>query len=195
MFIHGSASGNDAAGSVVITALTYWLAWAAVLPCGQVGRTTDPLFHILSPSTHLQQQGRWELYAAPSWHLMLCVASSPPCTLVSLFAGPQCLFLNYCIWNQLPNHGAKNTANNQVIRMWVDELFLYTVRIANKSLNLFRELDNIPKAGILSIVPSSLLVFFKKRNTHMWSNSGHVNTCVYEHTYTRNLLTMTSCLE
>lgn len=49
----------------------------------------------------------------------------------------------------------------------MDELFLYTVRIANKSLNLFRELDNIPEAGILSIVPSSLLVFFKKRNTHM----------------------------
>lgn len=76
--------------------------------------------------------------------------------------------LNYCIWNQLPNHGAKNTPNNQVIRMWVDELFLYTVWIANKSLNLFRELDNIPKAGILSIVPSSLLVFFQKEgDTHV----------------------------
>lgn len=107
------------------------------------GRTTDPLFHILSPSIHLQQRGWWELCAAPSWHLMLCVASSPPCTLVSLFAGPQCLFLNYCIWNHLPNCAAKNTPNNQVIMMWVDELFLYTVLIATKSLNPFRRLEKV----------------------------------------------------
>lgn len=32
VFIHGSASVSDAAGSVVITALTSWLAWAAVCP-------------------------------------------------------------------------------------------------------------------------------------------------------------------
>lgn len=140
MFIHGSASVSDAAASVVITALTCWLAWAAVLPCGQVGRTTDPVFHILSPSTHLQKRGRWELCAPPSWHLMLCVASSPLCTLVSLFAGPQCLFLNDCIWNQLPNPAAKNIPNNQIIMMCVDELFLYTVLIANKSLDPFRKL-------------------------------------------------------
>lgn len=136
VFIHGSA-----AGSLVITALTCWLAWAAVLPCGHVGRTTDPLFPILSPATHLQQRGRWVLYAAPSWHPMLCVASSPPWTLVSLFAGPQCLFLNDCTWNKLPNPAAKSTPNNQIIVMFVDELFLYTVLVANKSLNPFRRLE------------------------------------------------------
>lgn len=165
----------------VITALTCWLAWAAVLPCGQVGRTTVPLFHILSLSTHLQQQGRWELCAAPSWHLMLCVASSPPCTLVSLFAGPQCLFLNHCIWNQLSNHAAKNTPNNQIIMMWVDELFLYTVLITNKSVNPFRKFEK-RKVKQEYHQQCSWLVFFKNRNTHMWNNSEHVNTCMSIHT-------------
>lgn len=46
--------------------------------------------------------------------------------------------LNYCIWNQLPNRAAKNTPSNQIMVMWVDELFLYTVLVPNKSLNPFR---------------------------------------------------------
>lgn len=118
-----------------------------------VGKWEGPQIHyftfFLLPPTY-KQRGRWELCAAPPWHLMLCVASSPPCILVSLFAGPHCLFLNYCIWNQLPNHAAKNTPSNQIIMVWVHELFLYTVLIANKSLNPFRKLEKERQRNIIS---------------------------------------------
>lgn len=110
------------------------------------------------------------------------------------------LFLNYCIWNKLPNCAAKNTPSNQIIVMWVDELFLYTVLVANKSLNPFRKLER--KARISSAMSSSLLVFFSKtgKHTHTWNDYEHVNIRVHEHTDTKNLLTVTSftgttCLE
>lgn len=74
-------------------------------------------------------------------HLMLCVASSPPPTRFTVSWATVWLFLNYCIWNQLPNRAAKNTPSNQIIVMWVDKLFLYTVLVANKTLNSFRKLE------------------------------------------------------
>lgn len=101
-----------------------------------------PPFHSLHPYTHLRQWGERELSQLRS------LASNAVCRLVpSLYScftvswATVWLFLNCGIWNQLPNHAAKNTPSNQIIVMWVDELFLYTVLVANKTLNSFRKLE------------------------------------------------------
>lgn len=144
VFTHGSASPGDSAGSMVmIAALTSWLAWPTAHPlCGYHGRDHGPTIpHSFSfhPPETMRDAG--PLCSSVPLHLMLYVTSSPPCTLVSLLAGPHWLFLNYCIWNQLPNRAAKNSPSNRIIVMWVDELFICAVLVGNKTLNLFRKLE------------------------------------------------------
>lgn len=98
--------------------------------CGYAERlhsSTAPQLHgfIFSSCSHLRQQGRQELCAALSHPLTSNAVSFliPPCSPVSPLAGPRCELLSYYIWNPRPNCAAKNTPSNQIIVMWVDELF------------------------------------------------------------------------
>lgn len=204
VFIHGFTSVSDSAGSMVITALTSWLAWAAVCPAvvgrGTVGGTIAPPFHLLSPPpTWDSERSGSSVQLRPLASNVVSRLALTPYSCFTVSWATVWLSLNYCIWNQFPNCAAKNTPSNQIIVMWVDELFLYTVLVANKSLNPFRKLEK--KARVSSAMSSSLLVFFQKEeHTYTWNDYEHVNIHVHEHTGTKNLLTVTSfsrttCLE
>lgn len=139
-YVYSWLSFSDSAGSMVITALASWLAWAAVCPAVWVRREGPWLHHFtffLLPPTCDSEGSRSsvQLHPLASNAVNHLVPSLYSCFTV---CWATVWLLNYCIWNQLPNRAAKNTPSNQIMVMWVDELFLYTVLVPNKSLNPFR---------------------------------------------------------
>lgn len=163
------------AGAVVIcTALTSWLAWAAICPAvWDHGSAISRSF-----SFHTPEGSGSSVQLHPLTPNAVNRLVPSPYSSFTISWATVWLFPNYCIWNQLLNRAAKNTPSNQIIVMWVDELFLYTVLVANESLNPFRNLKKKGKARISPAMSSSLLVFFfffqKEEHAHkiimnMWT--------------------------